>query len=65
MIDFSSISFSKALKITKTRALKMTPGLINYKLGDSNLFDISIGNRVLSSEIDEFRTICQGNNERN
>lgn len=53
MIDFSSISFSKTIKTAKTRVLKTTPGLINYKLSDTNLFDLSIGNRVLSDEIEE------------
>lgn len=53
MIDFSTLSFSKAIKITKTRALKTTPGLVNYKLNDSSLFELSIGNRVLSDEVVE------------
>lgn len=57
MIDFSSISFSKTIKTAKTRVLKTTPSLINYKLSDTNLFDLSIGNRVLSDEIEENGTI--------
>ena len=52
MIDFSSISFNKAIKTTKIRALRTEPGLINYKLSDK-MFDINIGDRVLSDEIEE------------
>ncbi|MEY8496089.1 N-6 DNA methylase [Lachnospiraceae bacterium 29-91] len=48
MIDFGAISFSKAIKTIKTRILRTTPGLINYKLSNNQLFDISIGNRVVS-----------------
>lgn len=57
MIDFGSISFTKSIKTTKTRILKTTPGLVNYKLSNSQLFDVSIGNRVLSDEIEEDGTI--------
>ena len=53
MIDFSALSFSKAIKTTKTRTLKTTPGLINYKLSNDQLFDISIGTRVVTADIDE------------
>lgn len=52
MIDFSSMSFSKTIRTAKIRALKTTPGLVNYKLNDK-IFDISIGNRVLSTEVTE------------
>ena len=57
MIDFGSLSFTKSIKTTKTRVLKTTPGLVNYKLSNSQLFDVSIGNRVLSDEIEEEGTI--------
>lgn len=56
MIDFASISFNKVIKTVKTRALKTTPGLINYKLSDK-IFDVSIGDRVLSDEVIEDGTI--------
>lgn len=52
MIDFTDLSFNKAIKIAKTRPLKTTPGLINYKLSDK-IFDVSIGDRVLSDEVVE------------
>ena len=50
MIDFSSITFNKAIKTTKTRALKTDPGYTNYRLTDKS-FELSIGNRVLSTEV--------------
>lgn len=53
MIDFSSLSFSKSIRATKVHALKTSPGLINYKLSNTHFFDLSIGNRVLSTEIEE------------
>lgn len=52
MIDFSSTSFTKSIKTAKVRELKTTPGLTNYKLTDNKLFTLSIGNRVLSTEVD-------------
>ncbi|MCH5344933.1 MAG: N-6 DNA methylase [Acetatifactor sp.] len=52
MIDFKSLSFTKTIRTAKVRELKTTPGLVNYKLNDK-IFEISIGNRVLSSEIIE------------
>lgn len=52
MIDFGSLVFNKAIKTAKTRALKTTPGLVNYKLSDK-IFDVSIGDRVLSDEVIE------------
>lgn len=57
MIDFSSVGFTKAIKTAKVRELKTTPGLFNYKLNDKSRFTLSIGNRVLSSEIDDTGTI--------
>lgn len=53
MIDFGSFIFNKAIKTAKTQPLKMTPGLINYKLSDNKIFELSIGNRVLSNEVVE------------
>lgn len=57
MIDFSSINFTKAIKTAKVRELKTTPGLTNYKLNDKTRFTLSIGNRVLSSEVNIDGTI--------
>lgn len=51
MLDFSSTGFTKTIKTIKTRALKTTPGLINYRLSDKS-FELSIGNRVLSDEVE-------------
>lgn len=48
MLDFSSTGFTKTIK---TRELKTTPGLINYRLSDKS-FELSIGNRVLSDEVE-------------
>lgn len=51
MIDFSGISFNKSIKTTPTRVLKDIPGLTNYRLSDKTVFDLSIGNRVVSNEV--------------
>ena len=51
MLDFSSTGFTKTIKTIKTRELKTTPGLINYRLSDKS-FELSIGNRVLSDEVE-------------
>lgn len=51
MLDFSSTGFTKTIKTIKTRKLKATPGLINYRLSDKS-FELSIGNRVLSDEVE-------------
>ncbi len=53
MIDFESFSFSKAIRTIKPRVLKTNPSLVNYKLSNTQIFDISIGNRVVSDEIEE------------
>lgn len=53
MIDFSGISFNKSIKTTPTRVLKDIPGLTNYRLSDKSVFDLSIGNRVVSDEVVE------------
>ncbi len=57
MIDFSSLSFGKTIKTTKTRILKSTPGFTRYKLSNTQFFDVSIGNRVLSEEVEEHGSI--------
>lgn len=51
MLDFSSTGFTKTIKTIKTRELKTTLGLINYRLSDKS-FELSIGNRVLSDEVE-------------
>lgn len=53
MIDFSNTNFNKSIKTTRTRVLKNIPGLTNYRLSDKNVFDLSIGDRVLSEEVVE------------
>ena len=53
MLDFSGTTFNKAIKTTPTRVLKDIPGLTNYRLSDKNIFELSIGNRVLSDEVVE------------
>lgn len=53
MLDFSGTMFNKSIKTTPIRVLKDIPGLTNYRLSDKNYFDLSIGNRVLSNEVDE------------
>lgn len=50
MIDFDAAKFTKTLKLTPQRNIDAKPGMAIYKL-DSADFDISIGNRVLSTEI--------------
>ena len=50
MIDFSNISFNKAIKTTRNRNKNFNEGII-YNLSNENIFDVSIGNRVLSSEV--------------
>lgn len=57
MIDFTSIDFTKAIKTAKIRPLKNIPGLINYRLSDTSKFEVFIGNRVLSDELNEKGTI--------
>ena len=53
MLDFSGTAFNKSIKTTPTRVLKDIPGLTNYRLSDKNIFELSIGNRVLSDEVVE------------
>ena len=52
MVDFSQLNFTKVIKTAKTRPLKTTPGLVNYKLSDKKRFIPNIGNRVVSTEIE-------------
>lgn len=51
MIDFDSVIFNKVIRTAKTRDRILKPGYTKYKLS-SNLFDISIGRRVVESELD-------------
>ena len=53
MLDFSGTTFNKSIKTTPTRVLKDIPGFTNYRLSDKNIFELSIGNRVLSGEVVE------------
>ena len=53
MVDFTSVTFTKAIKTAKPRLLKTAPGLVNYKISDSKIFTPSIGNRVVSNEVVE------------
>jgi type I restriction-modification system DNA methylase subunit len=50
MLDFSGVDFNKSIKTTRTRDTNVKVGMTAYKL-NSDSFDISIGNRVLSTEI--------------
>lgn len=52
MIDFSGVDFNKAIKTTRVRDTTLRTGMVEYKLSSTE-FDISIGNRVLSTEIVE------------
>lgn len=52
MLEFSGVNFNKAIKTTRVRNSVIKPGVTEYKL-NSNNFSISIGNRVLSTEIVE------------
>ena len=51
LLDFSGASFTKTLKTAPAREAKEKPGAVSYRLDDGNLFELSIGDRVLSSEI--------------
>ncbi|MBR2214852.1 MAG: restriction endonuclease subunit S [Selenomonadaceae bacterium] len=52
MLDFSGVEFNKVIKTTKARTNEPREGMESYKLNTAN-FSISIGDRVLSSEIEE------------
>lgn len=53
MVDFSWINFNKAIKTTKTRVLKQDKSLTTYYLSNADVFEIMIGDRVLSTDIVE------------
>ena len=53
MLDFSGVTFNKAIKTTKTRVLKQDKGLTNYSLSNKDVFELRIGDRVLSTDIVE------------
>lgn len=52
MLDFSGVEFNKAIKTTKARNKEIKDGMTAYKL-NSTEFEVSIGDRVISSEIEE------------
>ena len=52
MIDFTGVTFNKSIKINRQREKKSNFGTL-YKLSDENIFDVSIGDRVLSSDVIE------------
>ena len=52
MLDFSGVEFNKAIKTTKARNTTIKDGMTAYKLNGTE-FEVSIGNRVVSSEIEE------------
>ena len=52
MLDFSGVNFNKAIKTTRTRQIVPKAGMTSHKLSSSD-FEVSIGNRVLSTEIEE------------
>ena len=51
LIDFESVTFDKAIKLMSIRPRNERTDVVYYKLSDESLFDIGIGQRVLSSEI--------------
>ena len=53
MINFETTSFNKTIKITKIRKLKKDSTLKTLSLSDKELFDVSIGDRVLATELKE------------
>ncbi len=52
MLDFSGVTFNKAIKTTKARNTENKEGMTAYKLNGAE-FEVSIGDRVVSSEIEE------------
>lgn len=52
MLDFSGVTFNKAIKTTKARNTEIKEGMTAYKLNGAE-FEVSIGDRVVSSEIEE------------
>ena len=53
MLDFGNVEFNKAIKTTKTRVPRTGDGWTVYKLSDDKVFDVFIGDRVLSTEVEE------------
>lgn len=53
MLDFNDVKFNKAIKTTKLRNVELKPGMSLYRLNNSENFSLSIGNRVLTEEIQE------------
>lgn len=52
MIDFSGVNFNKAIRTTRIQRRKEKKGFQTYKLSE-DIFSVGIGNRVLTSEIEE------------
>lgn len=53
LLDFDSASFRKTIRLVKPRKREGKPGYKIYRLNDKNVFDLSIGNRVLKEELIE------------
>ncbi len=53
MLDFSGVAFSKAIKTVRIRTPRNDAGLKAYPLNDADIFEIKIGDRVLSTDITE------------
>ncbi|OLR64371.1 N-6 DNA methylase [Peptoniphilus porci] len=53
MLDFRSVEFNKGIKTRKVKILKDDPNLTTYYLSDKNLFDLSIGDRILNDELED------------
>ena len=51
LMDFTGSGFTKTLKTAPGRETRKKPGMVSYRLGDSELFSLSIGDRVLSSDM--------------
>lgn len=50
LLDFDAANFTKTIKTTLPRNVDVAPGMTLYNLGSAD-FDVSIGDRVLSTEI--------------
>lgn len=50
MIDFNSISFTKAIKTTKYREKKPREGFVLHSLGNKQMFEAFLGDRVVADE---------------
>ncbi len=51
MLDFSSPVFNKAIKTTKIRIIRKDSGMEPYRLSNKSIFELMIGDRVLTEEI--------------